>query len=389
MEKKYTASKNRNQECPGEKTGVETRASAPQRLLEDAEDGSIADSALVDALIDEARSPLVLVDDGLAIVNINEPATLLFGKGETMLRGRTVGEAISPELQRLLRENADRLRLAKDLVLDRVELEDRDGNLRSFSVCARYLGTMSRSRIRYLIAWRAEEGSSQESLPARDVMLAIRRVIGSFPESILIIDMRTVVIIECNAIAQAKFGYSREELIGREPRLLVTDEEHALLRASVGSYERQGFFQGKILCRRKDGSCLAMMATILGIVDSSNRLKYVLAIGRDLSDEERGYRELLALTERSKASIDEMEARLRLFVAPKPETRLSDLGFSPKQVRIAALLCAGEPNKRIAALLETSDSTIKSHIHAMYVKLGVSSKIEFVNYLRGKNITIE
>jgi DNA-binding CsgD family transcriptional regulator len=55
--------------------------------------------------------------------------------------------------------------------------------------------------------------------------------------------------------------------------------------------------------------------------------------------------------------------------------------LSFKERRIAALICLGLTNKEIARRMVLSDETIKSHVHHIFTKLGVHSRIEVINGL--------
>ncbi|MEY4750750.1 MAG: hypothetical protein RIQ60_2964 [Pseudomonadota bacterium] len=60
------------------------------------------------------------------------------------------------------------------------------------------------------------------------------------------------------------------------------------------------------------------------------------------------------------------------------EARLRQLGLAPRQVEVLRLLLEGEPNKVIARELDLAESTVKSHVIAIFRKLNVSSRAEAV-----------
>lgn len=75
-------------------------------------------------------------------------------------------------------------------------------------------------------------------------------------------------------------------------------------------------------------------------------------------------------------------------VAPLPALEQSDdarateaierLGLSPRQIDVLRLLTAGQSNKVICRELDVAESTIKTHLLALFRKLGVNSRTEAV-----------
>ena len=62
----------------------------------------------------------------------------------------------------------------------------------------------------------------------------------------------------------------------------------------------------------------------------------------------------------------------------------SELGLTPRQGEILAMIIQGLPNKRIAQLLSLSEQTIKEHVSGILSRMGVSNRIEAITKLRGK-----
>lgn len=75
-------------------------------------------------------------------------------------------------------------------------------------------------------------------------------------------------------------------------------------------------------------------------------------------------------------------------VAPLPALEQTDeerareaidrLGLSPRQIDVLRLLMAGQSNKAICRELDVAESTIKTHLLALFRKLGVGSRTEAV-----------
>jgi len=63
--------------------------------------------------------------------------------------------------------------------------------------------------------------------------------------------------------------------------------------------------------------------------------------------------------------------------SPAPQ-RPEDLGFSPRQADVLRLLIDGKPNKLISRDLDMSESTVKTHLAAIFRKLDASSRTQAV-----------
>src|ERR1700733_4893880 len=73
---------------------------------------------------------------------------------------------------------------------------------------------------------------------------------------------------------------------------------------------------------------------------------------------------------------------VRLFVAPKPAAfdgnpkALAALGISPRELTVLHEIAAGRSNKEIAASLNVSPNTIKTHVAQLFEKLGAKRRTD-------------
>ena len=66
----------------------------------------------------------------------------------------------------------------------------------------------------------------------------------------------------------------------------------------------------------------------------------------------------------------------------------AELGLTPRQGEILALIVQGLPNKRIALALGLSESTVKEHVTAILDRLGVNSRVQAITHLRGRRLAL-
>jgi DNA-binding CsgD family transcriptional regulator len=78
----------------------------------------------------------------------------------------------------------------------------------------------------------------------------------------------------------------------------------------------------------------------------------------------------------------------RVFGGPKPEAfdgnpkAQASLGISPRELDILKELAAGHSNKEIAANLNVSPNTVKTHVARVFEKLGAKRRTDAINRAR-------
>jgi PAS domain S-box-containing protein len=112
-------------------------------------------------------------------------------------------------------------------------------------------------------------------------------------DGILITDLQGV-ILHVNRSLEVLTGYSREEMVGRTPRLFKSGahplEFYAEMWRTV--LARSGW-QGELTNRRKDGQLFPASMTISPIVDAQGRLTHFVAIQRDITAQKSLEKQLL------------------------------------------------------------------------------------------------
>lgn len=69
-------------------------------------------------------------------------------------------------------------------------------------------------------------------------------------------------------------------------------------------------------------------------------------------------------------------------VSPEEWVQLvQSLGLSPRQVDIVRHLLRGESDKQIAAELEISVPTVRTHLRRLFQKFGIGDRVELVLYI--------
>jgi DNA-binding NarL/FixJ family response regulator len=60
--------------------------------------------------------------------------------------------------------------------------------------------------------------------------------------------------------------------------------------------------------------------------------------------------------------------------------------LTPRELEIVRLVATGLRNKQIADQLSITEGTVKIHLHTIFEKLGVSSRVELSNYARERSL---
>ena len=62
------------------------------------------------------------------------------------------------------------------------------------------------------------------------------------------------------------------------------------------------------------------------------------------------------------------------------------LGISPRELTVLHALAEGRSNKEIAAQLNVSPNTVKTHVARLFEKLGATKRVDAINKARGLGI---
>jgi PAS domain S-box-containing protein len=123
--------------------------------------------------------------------------------------------------------------------------------------------------------------------------LVLLSSLESARDGIMITDVQGV-ISYVNRALEVMTGYTREELIGKNPRILKNDKNPPELYADLWhSILQRDSWQGELTNRRKDGSLVEISLTVSPIMDAQGRLSHFVGIQRDITERKLLERHLL------------------------------------------------------------------------------------------------
>ncbi|MFN2287299.1 MAG: EAL domain-containing protein [Chromatocurvus sp.] len=133
-------------------------------------------------------------------------------------------------------------------------------------------------------AERALEQRTEELTRANLELEQLATVFTHANEGICITDPEGT-IIQVNAAMCSMSGYSRDELIGENPRLLRSGlHPEGFYRQLWGRLTESGHWRGEVWHRKKDGELFATNLTISRVRDNGGNLLHYVALATDITD---------------------------------------------------------------------------------------------------------
>ena len=136
---------------------------------------------------------------------------------------------------------------------------------------------------------RIVEGSARNITERRrteDEKRRLQQAVEEVAEAILITDPHGT-IIYANQGASDVTGYGRDELMGKNARMLRSDQHpESLFRQMWTLLSRGQSWRGRLRNRRNDGTLYTQDTTISPVLDDSSEIQSYVAVGRDVTVEE-------------------------------------------------------------------------------------------------------
>jgi len=124
-----------------------------------------------------------------------------------------------------------------------------------------------------------------QRLQDEDEQRRLATAVANTNDSIVITDSSGIIEYVNPAFTRVT-GYSREEAIGQNPRILKSGhQEEAFYRRMWDTLSNGQVWEGRLINRKKNGSTFTEMASISPIRDSKGRITHFVAVKRDISHE--------------------------------------------------------------------------------------------------------
>jgi PAS domain S-box-containing protein len=119
------------------------------------------------------------------------------------------------------------------------------------------------------------------------------KILSNLDEAVLVTDAQRV-ICDCNKTTEEMFGYSREELIGRNIEMLHPKKESydQFGQEALNNYNLQGFHKVEYLLKRKNGELFPVVIMTKPLIDESGQYEKIVGSVRDITERKKNEAEL-------------------------------------------------------------------------------------------------
>ncbi len=170
-------------------------------------------------------------------------------------------------------------------------------------------------------------------------------VLESMTESVIITDAHLEdpgpFIIYANPAFEKMTGWSREEVIGKSPRILQgAKTEHGIFKDLRSTLEVGKIWSGRTINYRKDGSDFYMEWSIVPIHNASGDIHQYLAVQREVTyivDTEHQLQDLMQLERKRRKEIEKTNTKLNRVVGKQKKTLDLFTKFVPEPIVQRAL----------------------------------------------------
>ena len=246
-----------------------------------AEESRSATEARFSQMVDLVPQAVFETDLEGRIVFTNRAGLQMLGyPAEALQEGLTIDEVVVPEERPRAREAFGRALAGQDATADEYDLSRRDGS--RFPAVVSASAIVQDGRPAGLRGVVVDVSQLERARRDRDLLAT---VVEQAAESIVITD-RDAAIQYVNPAFEKCTGYKREEVVGRNPRLLKSgrhDEDfyRGLWRTITAGWA----WYGRLVNRRSDGTLLTEEAIISPVFDRDGAIRNFVSVRRDVTGE--------------------------------------------------------------------------------------------------------
>lgn len=133
----------------------------------------------------------------------------------------------------------------------------------------------------------------------------LEKIFNSVTDSIFVTDMKRK-FVTCNQATERIFGYKKEEIIGKSTEMFYLNREafEEMEHTTIKKIKEQGYFEGEVVLRRKDGSSFPAHATASLLTGTDGKPIGIVGVVRDITDYKRAQEEIQRMSRLNQEIID-------------------------------------------------------------------------------------
>jgi len=253
--------------------------------------------ASLHALFDESPIPCHDLDTNGTVVRVNRAHCEIFGKPASEIVGKPVWELIIPAQQEECRESIGRKFVSRRTgpPFER-KFRTANGAESVFRVHDRMLINPQGE----VIGMRAAMLDLTESRRSRQQIEFQTRLLDQSHDAILKLD-NDFYVQYCNGAAERLFGWPTGEAVGQQYKVIagtvVTEAERRAIHEDILT---RGFWNGEIICTKRDGTQFVVHVSWSVLRDANGQLEGVVGIHRDITAPKQMEQALRATEDRLK-----------------------------------------------------------------------------------------
>jgi len=246
-------------------------------------------------VVENAGEAIIIAQDGM-LKFVNLAAIKLLGYSEEELTSTPFTEFIHQEDRQLVFDRyAKRLKGEELFPVYSFRVVTKEGIVKWVEIHAAVVPWQGRPATLNFLHDITDRRHAEKALrtSARELRTSkhlLAKTFSSLREAILIIDAKSMNIIDCNASTVQIFGYAREELIGQTTAFLHVNED-PLMHFSEYLYpanEKNGFlFLPEFTMKRKDGSIFPAEHSVTALENEGGEIIGWVSVIRDVTEQKK------------------------------------------------------------------------------------------------------
>ena len=230
------------------------------------------------AVFNHAGDPIFVKDDACKLLMVNNAFCKMFGLSRSEIIGKTrVGKLQPNEIENVLSIDRQVLKEGKEVISEETLTTEGMPTKTILTRKNRFVDTNGNYFLVGIIHDITERKEAEEKLKLAGSVFTYAR------EGIMVTDA-TGTIVQVNDTFSRMTGYTSEEVLGKNPKILQSGRQSPEFYAAMWqTITAQGYWRGEIWNRRKDGVIYPEMLTISAVKDAAGIVQHFVSLCTDIT----------------------------------------------------------------------------------------------------------